>query len=215
MLRETLSNDLFTIFLVIGILTIAITKLVAPKRFADFAYVLGNSKYLKIYARDQKFLDKFEALLFLNLILSASVFIYIIYLKTTNTTTIYLDAILKLALGIAIFILVKVILERLIASIFEIEKLTDLYLFQKITYKNYLGLLLIPINALLLYSFPASLNLIYVIIIFLLIINIIGLITSFKAHQSLIKNNLFYFILYLCTLEIAPYVFLYKVFIFN
>ncbi|GAA4294393.1 DUF4271 domain-containing protein [Aestuariibaculum suncheonense] len=215
MLRETLSNDLFTIFIIIGLITVAITKLIAPKRFNDFTYVIGNSKYLKIYAREQKFLDKFEALLFFNLILSVSVFVYIIHLKTTNTTTIYPDAIVKLATGIAVFILIKVLIERLVASIFEIEKLTDLYLFQKITYKNYLGLLLLPINAILLYSFTPSLNFIYIIIIFLLIINIVGLITSFKAHQSLIKPNLFYFILYLCTLEIAPYIILFKVFIFK
>ncbi|MBD0823637.1 DUF4271 domain-containing protein [Aestuariibaculum marinum] len=215
MLRETLSNDLFTIFIIIGLVTVAITKLIAPKRFNDFTYVIGNSKYLKIYAREQKFLDKFEALLFFNLILSSSVFVYIIYLKTTQTTIIYPDAIVKLATGIAVFILIKVLIERLVASIFEIEKLTDLYLFQKITYKNYLGLLLLPINAILLYSFTPSLNFIYFIIILLLIINVVGLITSFKAHQSLIKPNLFYFILYLCTLEIAPYIILYKVFILN
>ena len=119
----------------------------------------------------------------------------------------------KLSVGIAVFVLIKVLLERLIGSLFEIDKLTDLYLFQKITYKNYLGILLLPINALLLFAFEPTLDIIYGIIILLLIINIIGLISSLKSHQSLIKNNLFYFILYLCALEIAPYIILYKVFI--
>jgi len=119
----------------------------------------------------------------------------------------------KLSVGIAIFVLIKVLLERLIGSLFEIDKLTDLYLFQKITYKNYLGILLLPINALLLFTFQPTLNIIYGIIILLLSINVIGLISSLKSHQSLIKNNLFYFILYLCALEIAPYIILYKVFI--
>ena len=41
---------------------IASAKLVAPKRFADFVFIIGNFKYLKIYSRDQKFLDKFDAL---------------------------------------------------------------------------------------------------------------------------------------------------------
>jgi len=120
---------------------------------------------------------------------------------------------LKLTVVISVFILTKVLFERLIGSLFEIDKLIDQYVFQKISFKNYLGLLLLPINALLLYTFQPSLTMLYGVICFLLIINIIGLISSFKAHQSLIKGNLFYFILYLCALEIGPYVILYKVFI--
>ena len=50
-------------------------------------------------------------------------------------------------------------------------------------------------------------------VILLFFIVLTGLFTSFKAHQSLIKYNFFYFILYLCALEIAPYIILYKVII--
>ena len=212
MLRNIVSNELFTVLIVVGLVIVAITKLTAPKRFEDFILVLGNNKYLKIYARDQKFFDKFDGLLFSNLILSLSVFCFIIYQYITETTQIPVNTLFRLAVGIGVFILIKVLIERLIASLFEIDNLINQYLFQKITYKNYLGILLLPINALLLYTFQPTLILLYVIIILLLIVNIFGLISSFKTHQSSIKNNLFYFILYLCALEIAPYVILYKVF---
>lgn len=213
MLRDIISNELYTILLVAGLLIVAIAKLTAPKRFDDFISVLGNSKYLKIYSREQKFLDKFDALLFGNLILSLSVFSFIAYQYITDGWSLSIGTMFKLAFSIGVFILIKVLIERLIGSLFEIDKLIDQYLFQKISYKNYLGILLLPINALLLFSFKPSLPIIYLIIILLLIVNIIGLITSFKTHQSLIKRNYFYFILYLCTLEIAPYIILYKVFI--
>lgn len=212
MLRNIVSNELFTVLLVIGIVIVAIAKLMAPKRFDDFILVLGNNKYLKIYAREQKFLDKFDGLLFTNLILSLSVFYFIIYQHFTETAFVSVNLLFKLAIGIAALILIKVLVERLIASLFEIDALIDQYLFQKITYKNYLGIFLLPINALLLYTLEPTLTLFYVIIILLLIVNIIGIISSFKTHQSLIKNNLFYFILYLCALEIAPYIILFKVF---
>ena len=213
MLRNIVSNELFTVLLVISLIIVAIAKLVSPKRFDDFILVIGNDKYLKIYSREQKFFDNFDALLFSNLILSVSVFCLIIFRFTEETSKVPINSMFKLSLGIAIFVLIKVLLERLIGSLFEIDKLTDLYLFQKITYKNYLGILLLPINALLLFTFQPTLNIIYGIIILLLSINVIGLISSLKSHQSLIKNNLFYFILYLCALEIAPYIILYKVFI--
>jgi len=108
-----------------------------------------------------------------------------------------------------------VLLERLIGSLFEIDQLIDNYIFQKISYKNYIGLLLLPINALLIFSVTPSRQIIFLVLSILLIISVIGLITSFKSHQSLIKKNFFYFILYLCALEIAPYIILYKVFIVN
>jgi len=213
MLRHIVSNEIFTILLVISLIIVAIAKLVSPKRFDDFILVLGNDKYLKIYSKDQKFFDKFDALLFVNLILSVSVFCFIIYKQVTPTRSISNNIMFKLTLSIGFFILIKVLIERLIGSLFEIDKLINQYIFQKISFKNYLGLLLLPVNALLLYSFQPTLPLIYGIIGFILILNIIGLVSSFKTHQSLIKNNFFYFILYLCALEIAPYIILYKVFI--
>jgi len=213
MLRNIVPNELFTVLLVLGLLIVAVAKLAAPKRFDDFIMVLANDKYLKIYSREQKFFDKFDALLFINLILSISIFCFIIYKQTHDNQILSADTMLKLTVVISVFILTKVLFERLIGSLFEIDKLIDQYVFQKISFKNYLGLLLLPINALLLYTFQPSLTMLYGVICFLLIINIIGLISSFKAHQSLIKGNLFYFILYLCALEIGPYVILYKVFI--
>ncbi|MCF7568400.1 DUF4271 domain-containing protein [Sabulilitoribacter arenilitoris] len=212
MYRDVISNELFTVLMVIAITAIAAAKLVAPQRFNDFIYVLGNSKYLKIYSKDQKFLDKFDALLFSNLIISGSVFIYLIYQNVTETKIISINILFKLVFGIATFILIKVLVERLIASLFEIDKLIDQYLFQKISYKNYLGLLLLPINALLIFSVKPTLPIFYVIITLLLIVNIFGVITSFKTHQNTIKPDLLHFILYLCALEIAPYIILYKVF---
>ncbi|KAB1068363.1 DUF4271 domain-containing protein [Tamlana haliotis] len=213
MLRNIVSNEIFTILIVVGLAIVATAKLLAPKRFHDFMLVIGNDRYLKIYARDQKFFDQFDALLFGNLTVSLGLFSLIIFRKITEANSVPINDMLKLLICIAVFILIKVLFERLIGSIFEIDKLTDHYLFQKITFKNLLGVLLLPINAILLFSFQSTLPIIYGIIIFLLIINIIGLISSFKTHQSVIKSNLFYFILYLCTLEIAPYIILYKVFV--
>tara|TARA_R110002050_G_scaffold94765_2_gene197208 strand:- start:65946 stop:66593 length:648 start_codon:yes stop_codon:yes gene_type:complete len=213
MIRDVSSNELFTILILFGIAIIAIAKLVAPKRFQDFLYVIGNFKYLKIYSREQKFFDTFDALLFINLIISVSIFSFILYEHITGIKNVSINLIFKLTIGIGSFILIKVLIERLIGSLFEIDKIIDDYLFQKISYKNYLGFLLLPLNALLLFSFKNSLSLVYIIIALILIVNIIGLITSFKTHQSLIKGNFFYFILYLCALEIAPYLILYKVFI--
>jgi hypothetical protein len=213
MLRNVPTYELFTILIVISIIFIAVAKALFPKRFNDFVYVLGSSRYLKIYSREQKFFDKFDALLFVNLILSSAIFGFIWLGCENNQIVPSIDDLFKFTFGIGTFILIKVLLERLIGSLFEIDKLIDQYLFQKISYKNFLGVILLPINLLLIYSFKPSLIVFYIIVCIILIINLVGLITTIKTNQSIIKQNFFYFILYLCALEIAPYIILYKVFI--
>lgn len=210
MLREVISNDWFTIFLVLGLACITLCKFLFASRFKDFVTVIGNSKYLKIYARDQKFIDGFDALLFLNLIISVSIFLYVVYASLVSPSDFNPTQFFKLIFGIGVLFLIKVLLERLIGSVFEIDSLIDSYLFQKTTYKNYSGFVLLPINCILIYTISPTKPVIYACIILVILINLLGFISSFKNHQKLLLNNLFYFILYLCALEIGPYLILYK-----
>ena len=213
MLREIISNEWYVIFFVLCLSILALAKRSFSTRFNDFLLLVGKSKYLKIYARDQKFIDQFDALLFINLIISLSLFCFLGYSTFIDSIPFNLGAFLKILLGIGSIILIKILLERLIGSLFGIDTLMDSYLFQKTNYKNYTGLLLLPINILLVFTIPLSVNVFYVIFALIFIINLIGFITSIKTHQKTIINNIFYFILYLCALEIAPYVILYKLFI--
>jgi len=210
MLRELISNEWFTILIVLCLGILAFVKVTFSNRFNDFLWVIGNSKYLKIYSRDQKFIDQFDSFLFLNLIISLAIFFFIWYNTLFEYIAFDIILFLKIVLGIGALILIKVLLERLIGSLFEIDALIDSYVFQKTNFKNYIGLVLLPINIILIYVVQPSKAIIYTAIVLLLIINLIGFITSFKMHQKLILNNLFYFILYLCALEIAPYIILYE-----
>jgi len=209
MLREVVSNEWLTVLLILSIAFVAISKLAFFNRFNDFVALIGNSKYLKIYSKDQKFIDLFDGILFANLIVSLSLFIVIITGHSSNTASNNTELLVKLVTGISLLFLIKTLLERLLGSLFEIDNLMDTYLFQKTSYKNYIGIVLIPINALLLYTVAPSKPIVYAVILLLIAIHVIGLIITFKNHQKLILNNLFYFILYLCALEISPYLILY------
>ena len=211
MLREIISNEWFTVLVVLCVCILAFAKARFTNRFNDFLWVVGNSKYLKIYSRDQKFIDQFDGLLVLNLIISSALFYFIWY--NTFIESIAFDLILffKFFIGIGSLILIKILIERLIGSLFEIDSLIDSYVFQKTNYKNYIGLVLLPINILLIFAVNPSKTILFIVAGLILVINLVGFITSFKIHQKLILNNLFYFILYICALEIAPYIILYKV----
>lgn len=210
-MREIIANEWFTIFMVLGLVFITLAKVLYTNRFLDFIGVFGNSRYLKIYTKDQKFIDIFDGLLFFNLVISLSIFGYLSFLTLQPDQTFELDVFLKILLGISTLGIIKILIERLIGSLFEIDKVIESYLFQKTSYKNFSGFILLPLNTLLLYTISPTRTSILVGILVLVIINLIGFATSFKIHQKTVLNNIFYFILYLCALEIGPYLILYKV----
>ncbi len=212
MLRETISTEWYTILIVVCLCILAIAKYAYTTRFNDFLLLINNYKYLKIYSKQQKFIHGFDALLYTNLIISLSLFYFLAYRSFFNDFVFTASLFFKTLTGIGALILIKILVERLIASLFEIEALIDLYVFQKINYKNYIGLLLLPINIILCFVAPNSTLMIYITLVLIVFINSVGFAVSFKTHQNIIFSNLFYFILYLCALEIAPYIILYNLF---
>jgi hypothetical protein len=75
-MRDYITYEWFTILTVLGIFAIATAKYLNTLRFNDFISIIGNSKYLKIYSKDQKFIDPFDGLLFINLTFSGSIFYF-------------------------------------------------------------------------------------------------------------------------------------------
>ena len=211
-MREFITNEWFTVFTLLGLLSIVVAKTLNSLRFSDFIYVIGNSKYLKIYSRDQNFIDTFDGFLFFNFTLSLSVFVFYAYSNFVSPLQFDLITFLKMSFAIATILIIKVLVERLIASLFEIDELIDSYLFQKTTFKNYSGLVLLIANLFLIYTNNFTTIILSVTIGLIGLINLIGFYLTFKTHQNSINLNLFYFLLYLCALEIGPYVLLYKVF---
>ena len=201
----------FYIFTIIGLFSIVVAKYINTLRFNDFMYVIGNSKYLKIYTKDQKFIDQFDSFLFINLSLSFSIFLFFAYSTFVSPLDFELVSFLKLLFVVSTIIIIKTLIERLIGSLFEIDSLMDQYLFQKTTFKNLSGIVFLMANLFLLYT-NLSIEIIITIGFSLVcIINFIGFLSSFKTYQKLLNPNFFYFLLYLCALEIGPYILLYKV----
>lgn len=212
MLRNLVFNDWFTVFFVICLGLLATAKFIYSKRFNESLTVLINSNYHKIYIKEQSFINLFDGLLFGNLVISLVVFFHIIlsvfygYDQSVDFQLYY-----KLFIIIGAIILIKVFIDRLVGSLFDIDELMNIYVFQKITFKNLIGIILLPINILLIFTINPSKSIIFIIISLVFILNIIGFLTTVTNHLKAIKSNLFYFILYLCALEIGPYVILYKV----
>ncbi len=212
MLREYLTPDFFTSLILVCLLLVVIVRQLFSNRFSDFLAIIYNDRYLKLYSREKKRLDIFSLLLFINFILATATFVFL-SLKDLKTLSLNIYSALPiLIVALSLIIILKSLLERIVGHFFEFSDVIKTYLFQKNAFKYISGLLLVLANVLILYSHFDKKIIIYITFGLLFLINLNGFIRFLKLYQKNIINNFFYFLLYLCALEIGPYVILYKVF---
>jgi hypothetical protein len=203
------NKDWATILFVLCFALLAINRAVFENRFTEFIKIAISDKYLKIYKDSGNLTSAFTISMFFVQLISFSFLIQItlsVYNVTSKTNWISFIQIITL---LGVFVLSKYLVEKIIATTFGIEEFNEQFNLQKVNYRTYIGLLLLPINVLLFYNDFLSKTTLLILISSILIINIITYLFSLKNYQNLIINKFFYFILYLCALEIAPYYFMY------
>jgi hypothetical protein len=202
-------KDWATYLFVFSFVLIAITKTAFETRFSEFLRILVSDKYIKVYKDTSHLMSGFTILLFVVQIISFSFFIqlvlnYLGYVSKNDWITF-----LRIFTFFGIFVLSKFLIEKIVATIFNIEEFAEQFNLQKVSYRTFIGLILLPVNIYLFYNNTPSTILIYCTIGIILTINLFSYLVSLKIYQNLLIGKLFYFILYLCALEIAPYYFIY------
>ena len=202
--------DWVTLIMVGCILIIAILKVIYPKRFNDFIRLPVSNNYFLAKGKSEELRHPFSILLFLIQLISISLFVYLFFLEKGKATVLLFFQILS---AVFIFIIVKTSIEKMIGAIFSIKNIIDQYIYEKLSYRNFISLLLIIANLIFYFSVKPDLNTLLIFTGILFLINILILFYSYKKYRSLIFSNFFYFLLYICALEISPYLILYKAFI--
>lgn len=210
--RITENKDWATILFVLAFGIIAVTKSIYGNRFSEFINLIFSDKYSKVYRDSSQLKSSFTISLFFVQVISFAFFIQIslsIFGYASKTDWILYIQIITFLI---FFILSKFLVEKIIATTFNIEEFVEQFNLQKITYRTYIGIIILPINILLFYYNTVSQSIPITIIAIIVALSILTYSLSIKKYQSLIFSKLFYFILYLCTLEIAPYFFMYYLF---
>tara|TARA_B110000902_G_scaffold64361_1_gene76369 strand:- start:2783 stop:3373 length:591 start_codon:yes stop_codon:yes gene_type:complete len=192
------------------ILIIAILKVIYPKRFNDFIRLPVSNNYFLAKGKSEELRHPFSILLFIIQLISISLFINLFFLEKGKANVLLF---LQILFVVFVFIIVKTSIEKMIGAIFSIEKLINHYIYEKLSYRNFLSLLLIIANLIFYFSIKPDLNILLILTGILFLGNMLILSYSYKNYRSLIFSNLFYFLLYICALEISPYLILYKAFI--
>ena len=203
------NKDWATALFVLSLILIALTKSVFENRFNDFTKLIYSDKYIKMYRDSSHLMSGFTIALFVVQIISFSFFLQLFLSYYGRASKSDWMLFIKLFTFITYFILAKFLIEKIIATAFKIEEFMEQFNLKKVTYRTYIGLIILPIDLILYYFDTFSKNIFLPIFTIALIINIFTYLLTIKNYQSLIMGKLFYFILYLCALEIAPYYFMY------
>lgn len=206
---RTIESDDWITFILIGcILLVTILKVFYPKRFDDFIKLPISNNYFLTKGKFEELKHPFSVLFFLIQVLTLSLFINLFFLEKGKFGVIVF---IKIVLASFAFILIKTSIEKLIGSIFDIETIINKYIFTKLSYRNFISLSLIALNFIFYFSIEPNIELLFIFSGFIILLNLFILFINYKNYRSLIFNNFFYFLLYICALEISPYLILYKV----
>ena len=200
MIREYFSNDVLTSLILFSILLILILKKIESEVFYDNLQLHKKKLLSKLYNND--FISfRFVNIVYLIVFLTNLSILFTIFLHGEFNLNIFQNNIYYIGL----FIFLKYLVEKFIGWLFKFKRICNNYINAKFFYFNTLGILVLFLNILCVFSENFNEELVYVSLTVILLYLIISHFTIFFSFKKMIYKNWFYFILYLCTLEIIPY----------
>lgn len=206
-LRTIESLDWITLVLFGSLLFVVIAKQLYYSRFLNFIVLPFNNKYIFMYNKKEKLLNWFHILFTIFQIINTALFLFFVFKKLALIKILDAPYIFPLILvGLFLLLVVKITLQLANGAIFGSQSIFSEIIFKKMSYMNYGGIVLFLANLFLTYVSINPNIVIFTAIFLFMSVNTIGWVLVLKNYQNLIASYIFYFILYLCTLEIAPLV---------
>ena len=202
MIRDIISNDSLTILLFGSVFFMIILKKINPVIFSQ--NLMFRKKELVNKISTNLWGVKFLEILY-NLLFISNISILLAFFKDQNFDMIIYSELFKY---IFIFFTLKLLFDLIIGKLFSIAQIMKNYIWQKLVYCNSLGIVLLLFNFLIAYTIFDKKYLIFFFITLSVLFLIFAYLSIFFSMKKVIIKNWFYFILYLCTLEIIPYYYL-------
>ncbi len=208
-----LNNDWITVVFFTILVLLVVLKVLYKERLFHISTLFLSKKYLLIYFNKEKAKSTqvFYILLFLVRLLVVSLILflasnYISVLKESLT----LKSFTSIFVVLAVYFGLRYVIGVFLAFIFDLKNEHTKILYDKVSYFNTLILWVLPLLLISAYSYnhrEILLKVTFAFFIFLLIVRYTLILIN---NKNLIFNHLFYFILYLCALEIAPLIIILK-----
>ncbi|NAS12706.1 DUF4271 domain-containing protein [Poritiphilus flavus] len=206
-LRTGGTVDWITVTLFASLLFLVVAKSLFYGRFLNFIILPFNNKYVVMYNKKDKLLNWFHIFLTVFQLLNCALFLHFVWqILISPANRSQLIIFISILGALILFLLLKVFLQLSNGFVFNNTKVISEFIFRKLSYLNYSALIMFVTNVLLAYVFEGSKAVVFVSIFVIIVINGIGWFSILKNHQKFIASYFFYFILYLCALEFAPFI---------
>ena len=206
LLRNIENNDYQTYLILGSLLVIMCVKHLYNYQFKDFLGVLTNGKYFLSHNKKEKKKNFFNSLFYIFFAINISLFSYLSLSSLELLPENNLANFSTIILLVNIYFISKYLIEKIIFETLNLTAFFENYNFQKLTCINFISLFLFFTNLILLYIIPnPDVFWIYLGIGLLFFLYLLSITIIILYNQKTFLKYWFYFILYLCALEIAPF----------
>ena len=196
-----------TLFLICGLALLAVIKYRFGKNLTEtFRSFFSYRQVLRLYEERRE--SERQATLLSNILFALVVGIFIsVVLPFFGISPLwgsYTWSILFFSLATGLLYILKACVWQILGVVFMVQSFSRLYIYNMFLYNRNIGLFILPLVAVIPYVTAAMMP--YVVYSILIIVALSYLFKLWRIFQIILGFNVsvFYFILYLCTLEILP-----------
>ncbi len=201
--RELSSTNWITLVLFFAIGLVFLLKLFNPTKLTGYVTSFYKHGFIKKHAVEAgNPFGVFNSLLFF---FSTIIIALLITLFTTKEQA-HFSVFLQILVCIVLYVFFRFLLDALLSKLFQIQQEVRYFLFCKADYLYTCCLWVFPVLIVTVYSLKSTL----LLSAFCILLFTLRLILIITTNKNLIFKKLFYFILYLCALELTPLVAFFK-----
>ncbi|CAM1349235.1 DUF4271 domain-containing protein [Tenacibaculum insulae] len=206
-IERIINNDNWiTLVIIFAFVLLAVMKLLKPTKLLGYTIAFFTPGFLNKRVEDNPpFYAPFTLFLFFFSTIIVSLFLFLVVIPNTYEHS-WLNYLILFSFT-TIYFISRFFLDAFLANVLGLTSVTKYFLFTKSSYLKTLCLWLFPAIIIYQYTFTSKL---FLLIIFLILF-VFRAFLILKNNKKIVIRKLFYFILYFCTLEIAPLLIVYKI----
>jgi len=213
--RVSATGDWVTVFLVAELLLLSILQYNFKERFYKLFSLVYSEKYYTDYIKTRPLIfNWFNVFFFIIININISLLIFFAFQAfDSGPTTFDLQFFLKIVILCIAYFSIRYVLGSFLGNLFNLSERHSYFTFLKISNLSLIVVLMLPLLILCCYS-VGSLHKFWITLTLVASVAL-ALFRYFVLikNEKLDFNNLFYLFLYLCALELAPFIVIYKLFV--
>jgi hypothetical protein len=206
--RIDISNNWVTITIVFALFLLVLLKSINSQKLFEYSRAFFQKGFIEKKAEERmSFFSGFNLILYLFSILVYAILFTSIITLASATLTHSIELFLNVLVFVFGYFTLFMLLDVVLCHLLEVRNELAYFNAAKIGYSYNMALIIFPFLIITNYSFITT----YLLLSIFVVVLALSIVLIFMNNKNLILNKLFYFILYICALKIAPLLIIYKI----